>query len=84
MSIRRLRGRLRAFREEIASQGPLPGDMIVVEAPPDMPRDELTDWLDHNIGRDREEHMVIILPFGRQDGPKIVARHSGQAPVAKS
>ena len=38
MSVRRLRGQLRAFREEIASHGPQPGDMIVVEAPPDMSR----------------------------------------------
>ena len=81
MSIRRIRGRLRAFREEVASHGPQPGDMIVVEAPPDMPRGELTDWLDDHIGRDRDEHLVIVFHFGRQDGPKIVARHRGQAPV---
>ena len=80
MSVRRLRGRLRAFREEITSHGP-PGDIIVVEAPPDMPRVELSYWLDDQIGRDRDDHLVIVFPFGRQDGPKIVARHRGQAPV---
>jgi hypothetical protein len=53
----------------------------LVEAPLDMPRDELTDWLDDQIGRDRDEHLVIVFPFGRQDSPKIVARHRGPASV---
>ena len=80
MSVRRLRGRLRAFREDLLSWYAAWRHHLV-EAPPDMPRDELTDWLNDHFGRDREEHLVIIIPSGRHDGPKIVARHRGQAPV---
>jgi hypothetical protein len=58
--------------------------MIIVEAPPDMPREELTDWLDDHIGRDSDEKLIIVFHFGRQDGPKLVARHRGQAPVNRN
>lgn len=43
MSVRRLRGWLRALRWGITSLGPQPGDMIVVETLADMTRDALTN-----------------------------------------
>ena len=41
-----------------------------MEAPPDMPRDELTVWLDDHIGRDRDEHLVMITAFRSAGWPE--------------
>jgi hypothetical protein len=46
----------------------------VVEASADMLRGEQCDWLDDQTGRDRDKHLIIILPFAwQEDGPRIVA-----------
>jgi hypothetical protein len=49
----------------------------VVEARADMPRGEQCDWLDDQTGRDRDKHLIIILPFAwQEDGPRIVTRRT--------